>query len=216
MIIQSGFSFYLAVYDVSTVLQRKQPHWKGPYSHHGRQNHLVSVVQASCRPSHSPVLDIKAKLRAEFGKICYATCMEVSLYVMSSSEKRRAKQASLPPEVRGRLESVVENIRLVHQQIQGMRMWLGAFNQGTTKNKLPPDDRSAPVHRTLPPSEFPSRLIQCAQGVSDGCTKLAVLFSRPPAPSAGECGAVCGRVEQATLQLASVYFQLSPNQGAGV
>ncbi len=63
------------------------------------------------------------------------------------------------------------------------------------------------------PSEFHTRFFQTGQRVSDACTKVAMLFSKPPAPTVAETGTLCGLLEQSTLQLASIYFQVSPCQG---
>ena len=60
------------------------------------------------------------------------------------------------------------------------------------------------------------KLDHCAQVVSDGCTKLAILFFKPPLPTLQECGVMCERVEQSILQLVSTLYQLSSTRGLSV
>ena len=70
-----------------------------------------------------------------------------------------------------------------------------------------------PHCETLAPPDVVVKLCQGAGGVADSCTKLTVLFSKPPSPSAAECGVICNKVEQSLLQLVSTLYQLSQDQG---
>lgn len=77
------------------------------------------------------------------------------------------------------------------------------------------DEKATPTYAT-PMSEmsFRAGLLSGAQLVSSGCTKMAVLFSKPPAPPLTQCGVVCRQLEQATLQLVSTLYRFnSDNQG---
>lgn len=77
---------------------------------------------------------------------------------------------------------------------------------------LSADVKATPIY-TTPTSDgdFRAGLLSSAQLVSSGCTKMAVLFSKPPAPSLTDCGIVCRQLEQATLQLVSTLYRLNPD-----
>lgn len=49
--------------------------------------------------------------------------------------------------------------------------------------------------------------------MSNGCTKMAVLFSKPPAPSPEEVEVISHQLEQATLQLLLAYHCIHSDQG---
>lgn len=51
------------------------------------------------------------------------------------------------------------------------------------------------------------------RAVSDLCTKLSVFFSRAPCPSSEETGVLCTKVENATLNLTSIYCQVNTEWG---
>ena len=72
---------------------------------------------------------------------------------------------------------------------------------------------SVPHCEALTPPDVVANLFKCARGVADSCTKLTVIFSKPPSPSATECGVICVKVEQSLLQLVSTLYQLPQDQG---
>ena len=78
---------------------------------------------------------------------------------------------------------------------------------------IPADTGPSSELQLLPPSSFLPCCQQASQLLSDACTKLAVLFSGPPLPSAADCATVTGRVEQAATHLLATYYQLSPVHG---
>ena len=59
--------------------------------------------------------------------------------------------------------------------------------------------------------EIKKALESGAQKISTECTKLALLFSKPPLPSSDECGAVTSEIESAVTFLAATYSLLSPS-----
>ena len=60
-----------------------------------------------------------------------------------------------------------------------------------------------------------SRLVETAKTLSDSCTKLTLLFIRPPPPSLAECGGLCAKLDQATLSFVNAsYSVLRAGQGA--
>ena len=65
----------------------------------------------------------------------------------------------------------------------------------------------------LDTTEYLPRLDQCARVVSDACTKLAIQFSKPPLPSAQDCGVICSRLENAVLVLVSTCNVFPEAQG---
>lgn len=68
-------------------------------------------------------------------------------------------------------------------------------------------------HASLSFHDFHQRLCTSTRAVSDSCTKLSVLFSRPPCPSSEETGILCTKVENATLNLTSTYCQINTEWG---
>ena len=66
---------------------------------------------------------------------------------------------------------------------------------------------------SLSGEEVHLRIVTCSQALSDACTKMSVLFSSPPCPSAQDCGVICTKIEHSTLFLASACSQLEPSQG---
>ena len=61
--------------------------------------------------------------------------------------------------------------------------------------------------------EFFKQLLSSSKSVSDSCTKLSLLFSRPPCPSVDECGSLCAMVEQRVMGLVSNYRRLAQSSG---
>ena len=53
-----------------------------------------------------------------------------------------------------------------------------------------------------------SRLVETAKALSDSCTKLTLLFIRPPPPSLAECGGLCAKLDQATLSFVNASYSV--------
>lgn len=118
--------------------------------------------------------------------------------------------AKLPNDVRDMLESAQESVDILSRQVKGrqfllLRHWNNFNFCGFSESKATPIS-------ALPPSsgcEFHMKLVSTSQLVSRECTKMAILFSRPPAPSLDECGCVCRQLEQATCQLVTTLYQVN-------
>lgn len=53
-----------------------------------------------------------------------------------------------------------------------------------------------------------AQLVESSHQISDACTKLSLLFSKPPLPSLGECSVICEGVEGACDMLVGAYRTL--------
>jgi len=75
----------------------------------------------------------------------------------------------------------------------------GDIGQGTVSNdtSINPNDK----------------LTECSKSISGVCTKLAVLFSKPPYPTVEECSKLCAELDQATLLFVRAYGLVKPDHG---
>lgn len=127
--------------------------------------------------------------------------------------RHRNEPSPLPGDVKDRLQSVVENTELLHRQIKGVLAHV-VLCMIVSYTSIPHHSEGHCHHGVpLDLSEFHTKFFQAAQQVSDVCTKLSVLYSRPPTPTAEENGVLCRMVEQSALQLASMTYQVSPRHG---
>jgi predicted DNA-binding protein len=98
------------------------------------------------------------------------------------------KSIILSMDVRERLETMSENVSILIKQI--------------TRNDALSNQTSILLFQ-----EYQQRLLASFQNVSNSCTKLSVMFIRPPSPKLNETGVLCSKIETATLNLASTFFQ---------
>lgn len=114
---------------------------------------------------------------------------------MSIATSRAPIHSNLPEDLRDRLESILENNSLLSRQLREGRL---------------------EHYQVLDTTEYLPRLDQCARVVSDACTKLAIQFSKPPLPSAQDCGVICSRLENAVLVLVSTCNVFPEAQGCAL
>ncbi|XP_064398593.1 cyclin-D1-binding protein 1 homolog [Halichondria panicea] len=96
------------------------------------------------------------------------------------------KEGCVPVELRERLESCLGSVGVLIKSI-----------------------RANQLNRTRSPDvDLRVRLVETSQQLSDTCTKLALLFSKPPLPSLSECGGLCDRLEGACLEFVAAYAHL--------
>ena len=139
------------------------------------------------------------------------------------SEGRRSHVHSpLASDVRAPLETLLETLNQLRQQIKGKmhseiyrKKVCGAryarcgIHAGCSSSLTEATIESS--HEALLPP-LPA-FQQASHLISDGCTKLAVLFSSPPAPSSADCAAMTSKVEQTATHLLATYYQISPISG---
>ena len=122
------------------------------------------------------------------------------------------KEGCVPVELRERLESCLGSVGVLIKSIRGTdtilchvslcqyRVFLYNIYFHLLANQL---------NRTRSPDvDLRVRLVETSQQLSDTCTKLALLFSKPPLPSLSECGGLCDRLEGACLEFVAAYAHL--------
>ena len=60
---------------------------------------------------------------------------------------------------------------------------------------------------------FHKSLVTSINGVSTECTKLSVLFSKPPCPTLRECNVICNCLDTALSNLLTLYNGCNANWG---